>query len=82
MHTMNSRLDTENIKFLKWKRNSRIVPEIKAESLEIKMRKRERRRKGEQCRYNQDSHLCRTDFQRNSAVDEPRAIIKGRRKLS
>ena len=52
MHTMNSRLDTENIKFLKWKRNSRIVPEIKAESLEIKMRKRERRRKGEQCRYN------------------------------
>lgn len=77
MYTMNSRLDTENIKFLKQKRNSRIFPEIKVESLEIKMRKREREEeKVSNAEHNQGSHLCRVDFQRRSAVDEPRAIIK------
>lgn len=46
MSTINSRLDTEKIKFLNRKRNSRIFPEIKAESTEIKMEERIRKKRG------------------------------------
>ena len=46
MSTMNSRLDTEKIKFLNQKRNSGIFPEIKAESTEIKMGERIRKKRG------------------------------------
>lgn len=46
MSTINSRLDTEKINFLNRKRNSRIFPEIKAESTEIKMEERIRKKRG------------------------------------